>query len=346
MTESITFALIADFHYKKGAFTTSVSQIEGVLGAAKAAGAAFVLHVGDFCNDYAGSPELLRAFLHNPHGLAVYGVYGNHELEGRSNSMQFVTPKLTNREVLWGTSDGSIDDGSVGYYSFDAGSFRFLGLDNNYSFNEAAGVWQHNGTGSFGAPAGNIKDRSLGNAQLSWLGERLSDAAERGMRALVFSHFGFLNGNPGADAGEVLALFEKINKKSPGTVIMAASGHHHSEHVRLENGILHYSVNSVSNTIWRPDTESHYPSECLYSFTDYDADGTPIGTRERPVAELSQARHVWFFTDPLYAIVTVSTDGHIEIKGSKTDWLCGVVPPYRIDGVHPWVSDHNFDVGK
>jgi DNA repair exonuclease SbcCD nuclease subunit len=80
----------------------------------------FVLHAGDFSNDYQGSPELVKKYLNNEYDLSVYGVYGNHELESNDNSMELVTPLLTNdTRVIWGTADGKLGDGSIGYYYFE-----------------------------------------------------------------------------------------------------------------------------------------------------------------------------------------------------------------------------------
>lgn len=57
---SIIFGLFADFYYKKGMYSTTEEDLRGVFERAKGEGAQFVVHCGDFCNDYKGSPEKER----------------------------------------------------------------------------------------------------------------------------------------------------------------------------------------------------------------------------------------------------------------------------------------------
>lgn len=95
----LKIALFSDFHYKKRMYPVKVSDLEKIFERAAANNVDLVLHAGDFCNDYAGSPEITDLYLNNPQGLAVYGVYGNHNLETVGNSMDNVTPCLGNREV-------------------------------------------------------------------------------------------------------------------------------------------------------------------------------------------------------------------------------------------------------
>ena len=78
-------------------YTPQVAHLKQILDRAAENNVDFVLHGGDFCNDYAGSPELIDLYLNNPHNLPVYGVYGNHELETVGNSMENVTPCLCNQ---------------------------------------------------------------------------------------------------------------------------------------------------------------------------------------------------------------------------------------------------------
>ena len=91
-------------------YPAGIPDLRNVIQRAKDTDSAFILHCGDVSNDYLGSPELIKELLENPYGIPVYGIYGNHELESKGNTMAFVTPLLTNRrdDVLWGTDDGTI----------------------------------------------------------------------------------------------------------------------------------------------------------------------------------------------------------------------------------------------
>ena len=99
----IKFLVFADTHYKKRMYRTSVSDLEKIMKRAHDEGAEFVVHCGDFANDYKNSPEFLKAYLENKYDLPVYGVYGNHELEA-DNTMDIVSANLCNRKVNFGTA--------------------------------------------------------------------------------------------------------------------------------------------------------------------------------------------------------------------------------------------------
>ena len=113
-------------------------DMKTVMARAKDSNSSFVIHCGDMCNHYTGSPELLKPYLES--GIPVYGVYGNHELEG-PNSMEMVTPLLTNdKEVVWGTEDGKIGDGTIAYYYKDLpDDYRIVATDTNYAFDPKTG---------------------------------------------------------------------------------------------------------------------------------------------------------------------------------------------------------------
>ena len=344
--ESIKFLLFADLHYKKGMYIAGVADLEAVLDRAHTSGASLVLHAGDFCNDYQHSPELIHAYLNNPHGLPVYGIYGNHELETPENSMANVTPCLTNREVVWGTPDGKIGDGSIAYYYFDVDGFRFVCSDMNYSLNPETGEWEHNHAVSHGHPKGNLYACSLGATQLKWIEDVLTDAAKKQKKCIFLSHGGvseFWYASP--DAAAVREIFAKVNAMQKGTVLMAIQGHLHTHHLAEKDGVVYFDVNTVRNTKWVKNEHAtdHYDG-VTYPFVDYDADGKEIARYDRPITEVRMARNQWFNTDPLSAVVTVWKNGKIEIEGSESTWLEGFLPPAeRIgEGVMPCIKSAGF----
>ena len=130
----IKFALFSDLHYRENLYLTSISDLDKILERANENDVDFIIHAGDFCNSYPESPEATSRYLNNKYNLAAYGIYGNHELEG-CTTMQIVTPLLNNREVVWGTPDGKIGDGSIAYFYFDINGIRIVCTDTNYSFN-------------------------------------------------------------------------------------------------------------------------------------------------------------------------------------------------------------------
>ncbi|MBR4674034.1 MAG: metallophosphoesterase [Victivallales bacterium] len=347
----LTFVVFSDFHYKKGMYASRVEDLEPIFNRAADTKAEFIIHAGDFCNDYKGSLELLNAYLNNTHKMPVYGVYGNHELETRDNSMQIVTPALTNRadSITWGTPDGKIGDGSIAHYYFESKGFRIICLDTNYSWNPVKEAWEHNPTGSHCAPKGNTYGNSLGPDQLAWLENVLMDAARKVIPCIVFSHAGFAGkwySSP--DMRKVRDIYTKANALHSGTVLLSVNGHLHTNHAAIIDGILFWDVNTVFNGDWRGgQTEHHYADGMTYDFTDYDADGNPTSTVKRNLSELTQSKNTWFFTDPLSAIVTIDSLGTITIDGAETTWRYGVIPINDgRNGCEPRITSHAYQLDE
>jgi predicted MPP superfamily phosphohydrolase len=158
MAKTLKMGVFSDFHYRKFAYPGTLRDLDAILKRSADEEVDFVIHGGDFCNNYHESPELKKAWLDNKYGLPVYGIYGNHELElmnhgvqglDEEHPMQYVTPFLTNRadEVHWGTPDGKPAKwGEVAYYWFEKNGFRFVCTDTAYSRNPETGEWVHNPT--------------------------------------------------------------------------------------------------------------------------------------------------------------------------------------------------------
>lgn len=340
----IKLCIFADMHYKKGMYISSVEDMHRIIDRAHDNDADLVIHVGDMCNDYRRSPELIEAYLKNKYDMPVYGIYGNHELESRENSMELVTPKLCNRDVIWATDDGKIGDGSIAYYHFDINGFRIVALDTNYSMNTQTSEWEHNRTASWGAPAGNKKNDSLGDRQLVWLEGILNDAAEKGLRCLIFSHVGFSGkwySSP--DTERVREIIRAVNEKRSGTVLMSVSGHLHTNHHAMIDGVVHFDVNTTRNGLWLPETKEHYTDQ-TYTFADYDENGKETARYERPISEAWMSKQTWFFDRPLSAVVTVDKNGSINIEGESASWYCGVEPDEKY-GIAPKISDGEYTAG-
>lgn len=115
--------------------------------------------------------------------------------------MELVTPLLSNRPVI-----------GDNYYYFDANGYRFVMLDTNYSLLDSK--WVHNAEASWGAPEGSTLANSLGDRQLAWLDNVLSDAKRLDKLVVVVSHAEFFGvHSPSPDAEAVL----KCSTGSTGT---------------------------------------------------------------------------------------------------------------------------------
>ena len=330
MQDSIRFTVFADLHYKKHMYAATPSaMLDPIIERAHASGSDFIVHAGDLCNDYKGSPELLSRLLDNKYALPVYGVFGNHELESSGNTLDSVTPKLTNRPVI-----------GKNYYYFDCKGYRFVCLDTNYSLLD--GEWVHNTEASWGAPKGSELQNSLAPEQLAWLEEVLTDAKRQELRVITVSHAEFSGFNsPSPDAGKVRELFAKVNEKRR-TVVLAINGDYHTDHLYERDGVYYFDCNTVQNGYWMPQTEQHYLPGQTYAFEDYQ-DGKLIGTEQLDLTTLVQAKNTWFFTKPLSAVITISGDS-INIEGSETEWMYGLHPDKMVDGAKPEIESHKLHI--
>ena len=342
MKNSITFCVFSDLHYKYGTYTASVEDLLAILKRAGDGRVDFVIHCGDLCNDFTGSPELYNAYLNNSFDLRVYGIYGNHDLEASGNSMEFVTPKLTNDpNAVWGTENGQIGNGQIGYYYFDFNGFRIICADTNYSYCEQSMTWEHNRTGSHTSPKGNIGTHSLGDKQLVWLENTLWDAKKNDLRCIVFSHAafsGYWESSP--DCEKVRKLFKEVNEKGKNTVIAAINGHTHKPNTVIIEGVLYFDAGSAINGEWIENGYEHYPEEMTYIRSEYDAEGKLVERKEVPLSEARMSRNSWYFEKPLSAIFTVETNGHIVINGMKTKWVYGIFPDNK--KLKPEIVDDEF----
>ncbi len=335
------FVVFADLHYKKGMYASTVGRdLMPIIERARSSGAELIVHAGDLCNDYLGSPELIDALLRNRYDIPVFGAYGNHELESGGNTMEVVTPRLANRPVVYGTSDGKFSP-EVGYYHVDIDGYRFVFTDTNYSLLDGGGG--HNRPASWGAPAGAERTNSLGPAQLSWLERVLYDAAEKGMRCVVVSHADFSGKNhPSPDADAAREIFRRVNAKRK-TVILAINGHYHTDNLFTEDGISYFDCNTVKNGFWKPMDEQHYVPGQTYVSEDYNNEGIMTGERDADLCSLVQAKNTWFFDKPLCAVVTIGDD-EIMIDGAQTSWMYDVVPETVIEGVRAGILSRKIKI--
>lgn len=344
----IKFSVFADFHYIENVYMSSVEDINTIIQKAYVNDADFVVHMGDFSNNYTGSPEIVNAYLNNIRNMPVYGIYGNHELQGASDTMAFVTPRLTNRaeEVTWGTSDGKIRDGSVGYYYFDVNGIRVICTDTNYSWNPTLQVWQHRE--KLKSNAGNTQDNAFGAAQRAWLRSVLNDAAHNDLSCIVLSHHAIsgLRNQPPADAADIRAIFKEANEKRAGTVLMVMNGHLHTDQLVVLDDILYFDINTVRNGAWDDEYAgtTHYRDDLTFSKVSYDDEGNETGRADKTINSLNEGDTTWFYNDPLNTLVTVSSSGRIYIEGMQTSWLDGVVPPSKSEYKHCWISNGVFDM--
>lgn len=180
------------------------------------------------------------------------------------------------------------------YYSFDQGEFHFIVLDGNnlydgqkYTHYAKANYYVNPAMRAF-----------MDKEQLEWLKK---DLRATDKKCILFSHQSieiFIK-----NGAEVRRILEEENERTGlKKVVLAFSGHNHSNYTKVINGISYMQINSASY-VWieQPSlTEKRYPQEIneKYALLKYSIT----------------------YDKPLYAIVTLTSDGAV-IKGTKAGFL-------------------------
>ncbi len=283
----VKFCVFADIHYAPGIFPHSTKEwLRRITDHALSEKCDFIIHLGDFTHRPAAAGDYIACY--RTCGIPAYHVIGNHDDDGN-----------THEETLkaYGLESG--------HYFFDRGGFRFVVVDPNYILWADGRVEHHSGRNYFkNGKKGKIS--YVPKEQLSWLRKTLEGSP---YPCVVCSHQSFERhfGSSCSNDEEVRAIFDDVNKRHPGRVMLVMNGHHHCDNLRLLEGILYFDVNSA-NYQWVGPAYAHnkYPEE--YRKAN------------------AEAKHILGWDDPIHAIVTLSTDGRISIKGMKSRFSYGVTP--------------------
>ncbi|SEJ38426.1 Calcineurin-like phosphoesterase [Dyadobacter sp. SG02] len=172
------------------------------------------------------------------------------------------------------------------YYSFDANEYHFVVLNGNEK-----------------NPDGTQKGypRYIGAAQREWLAQ---DLAKTKLPVIVFCHQGLDNDVAGIEqALAIRRIFEKANEQAGHLKVrIVFSGHHHQDYLNEINGIQYVQINSMSY-FWAGEKRNT---------TQYSDD---------LVKKYGHLSSMLRYKDPLWATVTIFSDGRIEIGGTRSDFL-------------------------
>ena len=185
---------------------------------------------------------------------------------------------------------------------------------NNYSDGKEIHHYDHANYGKY--PLSNHS--YLDKEQMDWLAK---DLVATKLKTILFSHQSL--DSELKNGAEVRAILEKENERAGfKKVVLAFSGHNHSNYTKEINGIQYMQINSASY-VWigeKTMTEKRFPEEInkKYSLMAYSM----------------------MFDKPLYAIVTLTQDG-ADVKGTNANFI----PPTPQEvglgdsvGVYPLVS--------
>ena len=184
-----------------------------------------------------------------------------------------------------------------GHYYFDQNGFRMIVADPNYYFH--GGEYIHYDMGNY-YPYGPYRD-FMPPDQIDWLKGAIEGAPGP---CLIFSHESFeREGNGVQNRALVRQVIHEANQKRPGSVLLCANGHYHRNALTILDNVAYFDVNSASYD-WLDNAHDLYPEE-----------------ETRAIRLLN---HTVCYNDPIHAVVTVSEDGGIEIKGMESSMLYGV----------------------
>lgn len=291
--KEIKFAIASDFHAQD--VPDGKERIASFLRAARREKVDFIIELGDFCRLDSMGQRVLS--LWNSYPGDSYHVIGNHDLDKYDCKTYVEAMGMPAR-----------------YYSFDKGDFHFIVLDGNNLFDGKRYIHYAKGN-YFKHPA---MRAFVDKEQMEWLQK---DLASTRKRCVLFSHQSidsFMN-----NGDEVRRLLEEENKRAGfKKVVLAFSGHNHSNYTKTVNGISYVQINSASY-VWIDRlsmTEKRYSEEI---------------NRKYPLLRKSIT-----YDKPLYAIVRL-TGGEAVIKGRQARF----VPPAPEDlqlgdsiGGYPLVS--------
>lgn len=269
----LKFAIASDFHAQD--VPDGKDRLAAFIQAAKDSDVDFVIELGDFCR--LDSANQVFHDIWNSFDGDKYHVIGNHDMDIYTPEQYVEGMKMPGR-----------------YYSFDKGDFHFIVLDGNNLYDGEK--YTHYANANFYV---DYKKRAyVDPEQMEWLKK---DLASTDKKCVIFSHQSidtFMNN--GAD---VRAILEAENERAEfKKVVLAFSGHNHSNYTKEINGIPYMQINSASYVWIDVDSQSdkRYSEEVNKNF---------------PILKYSMT-----FDKPLYAIVSLTESG-AEIKGTQASFL-------------------------
>ena len=199
------------------------------------------------------------------------------------------------------------------YYTFTHGRFRFIILDGNDKTDPPQPGYA----------------RYIGPDQKQWLRHQLENTDRP---TIVFSHQGLKDSGGVANAEAIRRIFENANRAAGRKKVIACfSGHNHTDYTCQINGIHYVQINSMSYFWMGRDYQHVRYSEAIdkqYPWIKYTAP----------------------YRDPLFALVTLETDGTIRIEGTRSEWVGPSpwdvgYPRDNMDRIGPRIANRRLKTG-
>jgi len=183
-----------------------------------------------------------------------------------------------------------------GHYYFDQKGFRFIILDTNYVLID--GEYRHYDMGNYYAHPDTAE--FIPPQEVEWFRQLLDSSP---YPCVLFSHGSLERYDDVPNVDEILGIIDDANRKCPGKVRLAINGHHHRDFLRIRENVAYMELNSTSYE-YLAKAHDFYPKELCKEHTGLN--------------------HTIVYEKPVHAIITLDTDGTIDIQGMKGGYFMGV----------------------
>lgn len=233
-SDRVRFAIVSDLHAQD--VPDGKERMQAVVDAANRNHVDFLIELGDFIRLDKSSVPYNNIW--QEYKGPKYYVLGNHDLDSYTKEQYIKGFDMPGR-----------------YYSFDKGNFHFIVLDGNNLYDGK--TYRPYGMANYYVDS---KMRAFYDPeQLAWLAD---DLKKTNKRCIIFTHQSI--DTYSNNRKEVQAILENENKRCGfKKVVVAFSGHNHSNYTKEINGITYIQINSASY-VWiekLSGTEKRYPAE-------------------------------------------------------------------------------------
>lgn len=281
---TVKFSAFSDLHAEREFNHNWKGRLEAILKRAKDENVDFVIHAGDFSTVPSDN---------NPKELEAVNIYNNFEIP----TYHVLGNHDSDRATLKATVEAYKMPNE--YYFFDKNGFRFIILNDNYCRIDGVDVPYEMGN-YYKTPE--YRDY-ISKTQLEWLKDTVMSSPypmvilSHGCLVREKTQWGIQNKE------DVLEIFRKAYKNGK-RVLMCINGHLHVDFMRIYEHICYFSLNSAT---------MHYLAEQHDFFPKEMTDGP-----------LYNQKHTVVYNDPVHAIITLSEDGTIDIKGMESTFFMDV----------------------
>lgn len=188
---------------------------------------------------------------------------------------------------------------ATGYTYDDVGGFRLIRLDTNF-YRKGETYIPYDLGSHFKLPLQLEEINWIPPEQLTWLREAVLSSPHP---CVLLSHCSLEREVDGVRNRDAVQAIIREAYGMPGRVLLCIAGHHHRDYLRIFENTAFFELNSAAFD-WLPTPHRLFPEEWY--------------------AEFRHMGNMAIFRDALSTVVTLHSDGEIEIEGMTSSMLCGV----------------------